>query len=163
MSHTSGTGKLVDWSAHPSVQFKVIRRHPDAVLPARAHATDAGWDVASCEPEFLLQPGRRKAVDTGLAFEIPPGYEIQVRSRSGLAIKHGVMVLNSPGTLDAGYIGNLKIILANFGDEPIWVKTGMRLAQIVFAAVLPASVAEGTEADLTDTERGSQGFGSSGG
>ena len=109
---------------------------------------------------FILSPGGRACVRTGLAFQLPPDAEAQVRPRSGLALKHGVTVLNAPGTIDAGYRGEVCVILANFGDEPFTVEKGMRIAQVVVAPVARAEVVE-VEA-LDATERGAGGFGSTG-
>ena len=135
------------------------RIHPDATLPAYAHASDAGMDVRSVE-DLTIPAGRRALVHTGLVMELPLGYEAQVRPRSGLALKHGVTVLNTPGTIDAGYRGEVGVILANFGDSDFVVAKGDRIAQMVVAPVLRAEVAE---ADLLDcTDRGAGGFGSTG-
>jgi dUTP pyrophosphatase len=139
------------------LSFKRI--HPDAVLPSYAHEGDAGMDVRSVE-SLTIQPKCRALVKTGLVAEIPLGYEIQVRPRSGLALKYGVTVLNSPGTVDAGYRGEIGVILANFGDEPFAVSVGDRIAQLVVAAVTQAEISETTF--VTSSERGEGGFGSTG-
>ena len=130
-----------------------------AHLPAYAHADDAGLDIAADEA-CTLAPGERRAVATGLKMRLPAGTEGQVRPRSGLALKHGVTVLNAPGTIDAGYRGELKILLINLGQEPFAITPGMRIAQLVVAPVLRVNVAEGAVAD--ETERGAGGFGSTG-
>ena len=130
-------------------------------LPLPAYATDgaAGMDVVSAA-DTTLPPGARAAVATGFAIAIPPGYEVQVRPRSGLALKHGVTCLNTPGTIDSDYRGEVKVLLVNLGDEDFAVTRGMRVAQIVFAAVTQAAV---EERDLAGgTTRGSGGFGSTG-
>ena len=135
------------------------RIHPDAVMPAYAHASDAGMDVRSVR-ELVIPPGGRALVPTGLVVNLPAGYEAQVRPRSGLALKAGVTVLNSPGTIDAGYRGEIGVILANFGQDDFKVNVGDRIAQLVIAPVLQPVVVEATEVDSTD--RGVGGFGSTG-
>ncbi len=139
------------------LSFKRI--HPDAVLPSYAHEGDAGMDVRSVQA-LTIQPGRRALVKTGLVAEIPSGYEIQVRPRSGLAFKHGVTVLNSPGTVDSGYRGEIGVILVNFGDEPFPVSVGDRIAQLVVSPVTQAEISE--TSDVSSSERGEGGFGSTG-
>jgi len=128
-------------------------------LPAYATAGAAGMDVVAAE-RVELAPGARAAVATGFAIAIPAGYEVQVRPRSGLALKHGVTCLNTPGTIDADYRGEVKVILANLGQEPFVVERGDRIAQLVPAAVTPAVLVETTELD--ETARGAGGFGSTG-
>ena len=130
-------------------------------LPAPAYATDgaAGLDVVAAE-ELTLQPGQRHAVATGFAIAIPEGYEVQVRPRSGLALKHGITCLNTPGTIDHDYRGEVKVILANLGSEPFAVRRGERIAQLVPAAVTRARFSE--VAALAETDRGAGGFGSTG-
>ena len=140
-----------------TVKFRKI--HPDATLPAYAHPGDAGMDVRSVA-DLEIGPGERALVPTGLVMALPPGYEAQVRPRSGLALKRGVTVLNSPGTIDEGYRGEVGVILANFGNEPFPVRKGDRIAQIVVAPVVQARVEETFETDNTD--RGAGGFGSTG-
>ena len=140
-----------------TLRFKKI--HPDAVLPSYAHEGDAGMDVRSVE-DAEIAPGSRALVHTGLVMILPRGYEAQVRPRSGLALKHGVTVLNTPGTIDEGYRGEVGVILANFGDAPFAVKKGDRIAQIVVAPVTRAEIVETDEVD--GTERGGGGFGSTG-
>ena len=135
------------------------RIHPDAVMPAYAHASDAGMDVRSVR-ELVIPPGGRALVPTGLVVNLPAGYEAQVRPRSGLALKAGVTVLNSPGTIDAGYRGEIGVILANFGQDDFKVNVGDRIAQLVIAPVLQPVVVETTEVDSTD--RGACGVGSTG-
>ena len=130
-------------------------------LPVPSYATDgaAGLDLVAAE-ELTLAPGARHAVATGFAIAIPPGYEVQVRPRSGLALKHGITCLNTPGTIDEDYRGEVKVILANLGSEPFAVKRGERIAQLVPAPVLKASFREVTQ--LGETTRGIGGFGSTG-
>jgi len=135
------------------------RIHPDAVLPAYAHEGDAGMDLRSVDA-LEIAPGGRQLVHTGLVMMLPSGYEAQVRPRSGLALKAGVTVLNTPGTVDAGYRGEVGVILANFGDKPFVVAKGDRIAQLVVAPVTRAEIVETAEVDAT--ERGAGGFGSTG-
>ena len=139
------------------LRFKRI--HPDAVLPAYAHPSDAGMDVRSVE-DLVIPAGKRALVHTGLVMLLPPMYEAQVRPRSGLALKHGVTVLNTPGTIDSGYRGEVGVILANFGDADFQVKKGDKVAQLVIA---PVTQPEVVETDVIDeTDRGDGGFGSTG-
>jgi len=147
-------------SAPVDVQVKRLPHGAGLPLPAYATAGAAGMDVVSAET-VTLAPGARHAVATGLALAIPPGYEIQVRPRSGLALKHGVSVPNTPGTIDSDYRGELKVILINLGDEPFAIQRGDRIAQLVLAPVVQAAWAE--VADLDSTGRGEGGFGSTGG
>src|SRR5262245_22546716 len=129
-------------------------------LPQYATAGAAGMDILSAE-DVTLAPGARHAVATGLAVAIPPGYEIQVRPRSGLALKHGISVPNTPGTIDSDYRGELKVIMINHGAEAFAISRGDRVAQLVLAPVTQARWAE--VAELDETERGAGGFGSTGG
>lgn len=140
-----------------NVRFE--RLTPTAVLPSYAHPGDAGLDLCS-DAALTLEPGARAAVPTGLRLRLPPGTEGQVRPRSGLALRLGLAVLNSPGTVDEGYRGELKIILINLGHEPIVIERGMRIAQMVIAPVLRVTVEEGPVDDVT--ARGMDGFGSTG-
>ena len=140
-----------------TLHFKRI--HPDAVLPAYAHASDAGMDVRSVE-DVTIPVGKRTLVHTGLVMLLPPMYEAQVRPRSGLAAKFGVTVLNSPGTIDSGYRGEICVILANFGEADFSIKKGNRIAQIVIAPVTQPMIEEVSVIDETD--RGANGFGSTG-
>jgi dUTP pyrophosphatase len=130
-------------------------------LPLPSYATNgaAGLDIVAAE-DVTLAPGQRHAVATGFAISIPHGYEVQVRPRSGLALKHGITCLNTPGTIDEDYRGEVKVILANLGSEPFAVRRGERIAQLVPASVLKADFRE-VEA-LSETERGAGGFGSTG-
>ncbi|HWL47672.1 MAG TPA: dUTP diphosphatase [Sphingomonadaceae bacterium] len=128
-------------------------------LPAYATAHAAGLDVVAAE-DVRLRPGERHAVATGFAIAIPEGYEVQVRPRSGLALKHGITCLNTPGTIDADYRGEVKVILANLGGEPVALRRGERIAQLVPAKVQAARFAE--VAALDETARGAGGFGSTG-
>ena len=140
-----------------TLRFKRI--HPDAVLPSYAHPSDAGMDVRSVE-DLVLAPGRRALVHTGLVMLLPPGYEAQVRPRSGLALKSGVTVLNTPGTIDSGYRGEVGVILINLGDSEFQVRKGDKVAQLVIAPVTQPEIAEADAVDETD--RGAGGFGSTG-
>lgn len=133
-------------------------------LPLPAYATDgaAGLDVAAAvTAPLVLAPGARALVPTGFAMALPEGYEAQLRPRSGLALKHGVTVLNAPGTIDWDYRGELKALLINHGTDPFVIERGMRIAQIVIAAV--ARIAPLEVADLDETARGAGGYGSTGG
>ena len=140
-----------------TVKFRKI--DPAAILPSYAHPGDAGMDVRSVE-ELVVEPGGRKLVRTGLVMMLPPGYEAQVRPRSGLALKNGVTVLNTPGTIDEGYRGEVGVILANLGAEPFRVEKGAKIAQIVIAPCTRAEIVETAEID--ETARGIGGFGSTG-
>jgi dUTP pyrophosphatase len=128
-------------------------------LPRYASLDAAGLDIASAE-DLTLEPGERHAFATGFSIETPLGYEVQVRPRSGLAIKHGITCLNTPGTIDSDYRGEVKVILINLGHEPFEVRRGERIAQLVPAPLLRADFVE-VEA-LAETERGAGGFGSTG-
>jgi dUTP pyrophosphatase len=135
------------------------RLHDAATLPIRAYQGDAGLDLAACE-RVELGPGERAVVGTGLTVAIPEGHAGFVQPRSGLAAKHGITILNTPGLVDAGYRGELKVVLLNTDRaEPFVVEPGMRIAQLV---VIPVALPEPTEvAELPDSERGEKGFGSS--
>jgi len=143
------------------IEIELQRLSHGIGLPLPSYATDgaAGLDVVAAE-ELTLAPGERHAVATGFAIAIPPGYEVQVRPRSGLALKHGITCLNTPGTIDEDYRGEVKVILANLGSDPFAVKRGERIAQLVPAPVLKASFREVTQ--LGETTRGIGGFGSTG-
>lgn len=143
------------------IEIKLSRLPHGEGLPLPRYASEdaAGLDVSAAE-DVTLEPGQRHAVATGFAIEIPRGYEIQVRPRSGLAIKHGITCLNTPGTIDSDYRGEVKVILANLGQEPFEVRRGERIAQLVPAPVLRADFVEVGE--LADTARGAGGFGSTG-
>ena len=143
------------------IEIKFTRLAHGDGLPIPQYASDAaaGMDITSAE-ELLLEPGKRHAFATGLAIEIPHGFEVQVRPRSGLAIKHGITCLNTPGTIDSDYRGEVKVILINLGEEPFQVRRGERIAQLVPAPVLRAHFSETRE--LEATVRGSGGFGSTG-
>lgn len=142
------------------VQVKRLPHGHGLDLPRYATTGSAGMDVLSAE-QLSLKPGQRHAVATGLALAIPAGFEIQVRPRSGLALKHGISVPNTPGTIDSDYRGELKIILINHGDESFAIERGDRIAQLVLAPVVQAAWSEVDELD--ETTRGDGGFGSTGG
>lgn len=142
-----------------SIEVQRLPHGEGLPLPAYATGGAAGMDVVAAEA-IVIAPGARHAVATGFAMAIPEGYEVQVRPRSGLALKHGVTCLNTPGTIDSDYRGEVKVILANLGDQPFEIARGDRIAQLVPAPVLRASL---TLVDTLDaTERGSGGFGSTG-
>ena len=150
-------------SVHPLKEIEIaIQRLPNGGgLPLPAYASDgaAGMDVVAAET-LTLRPGTRHAVATGFAMAIPAGYEVQVRPRSGLALKHGITCLNTPGTIDSDYRGEVKVILANLGDAPFPIARGDRIAQLVPAPFLRADLTE--VASLDETARGAGGFGSTG-
>lgn len=145
------------------VEVKVIRlpHGADLPLPHYQSAQAAGLDLLAAVPaDLIIQPGQRALVPTGIAIALPPGCEAQVRPRSGLAARHGVTVLNTPGTVDADYRGEIQVILVNLGDKPHVVERGARIAQLVIAPVLHATLSESDE--LSGTGRGGGGFGSTG-
>jgi dUTP pyrophosphatase len=139
--------------------LKLKRLSPAAVPPAYAHPGDAGLDLCACET-VEIAPASTAMVRTGWAVELPPGTEGQVRPRSGLANRHAVTVLNSPGTIDAGYRGEIRVILINHGTEVFRIEPGMRIAQLVVCPVLRVTVEEVEQLD--ETRRGAGGFGSTG-
>lgn len=145
----------------PEIEIRLMRLPHGEGLPAPSYATDgaAGMDAVAAE-SLTLAPGARHAVATGFAMAIPEGYEVQVRPRSGLALKHGITCLNTPGTIDSDYRGEVKVILANLGSEPFEIVRGERIAQLVPAPVQRARFAE--VASLDETARGVGGFGSTG-
>jgi len=129
------------------------------VIPTYAHPGDAGMDICACETA-ILQPGERRLIQTGLKMALPERTEAQIRPRSGLALNHGITLLNTPGTIDQGYRGELGIIMINLGGSPFVIESGMRIAQMVIAPVLRVETEEA--AQLSETARGKGGFGSSG-
>jgi dUTP pyrophosphatase len=148
-----------------NIEIQVIRlpHGADLPLPDYQSAQAAGLDLLAAVPvdaPIMIAPGHRATIPTGIAIALPPGTEAQVRPRSGLAVKHGVTVLNTPGTVDADYRGEIQVILVNLGHEPFAVSRGMRIAQLVIASVLRVRISE-TPA-LGQTSRGSGGFGSTG-
>ena len=142
------------------MELKIKRLHAAATLPCYAHPGDAGLDLFAAEP-LTLAPGESGLVKTGISMELPENTEGQVRPRSGLALKHGVTVLNAPGTIDEGYRGEVGVILINHGKAPYAIEPGMKIAQMLIKPVLTVSVSE-AEA-LSETRRGAGGFGSTGG
>jgi dUTP pyrophosphatase len=144
----------------PVVRIQKLRAN--AQLPKYMTEHAAGADLAACleDPELILAPGARTLVGTGLAIELPPGYEAQVRPRSGLAWKYGVTILNTPGTVDADYRGEIKVLLVNLGAEPFTLKSGERIAQLVVAPVARARLEE--VESLSSTARGAGGYGHTG-
>lgn len=153
------------------------RLHPDAVLPAYQTEGAAGMDLCADGKEATTESWRRESHDwtslsihpqeawllsTGIALAIPPGYEGQIRPRSGLAAKHGITVLNSPGTIDADYRGEVKVLLINLGQEAVTIQAGDRIAQLVIAPVARAALVDVGDSELSDTVRGVAGFGSTG-
>lgn len=139
--------------------LKVKLINMDATLPYQANAGDAGLDLFSVE-EKLINPGQAELISTGIILELPQGTEAQVRPRSGLALRHSVTVLNSPGTIDEGYRGEVKVILINHGKADFKVEKHMRIAQMVIAPVAKVNVIE--VEDFSSSERGERGFGSTG-
>ena len=144
------------------IEMKVRVAHDSIELPAYETKASAGMDLRAYLPEgsITLEPKQRVLIGTGLYFEIPEGFEVQIRPRSGLALKHGITVLNSPGTIDADYRGEIKVILINYGDEPFVIEHEMRIAQIVIAQ--DQRIEFKLVKELTVSERGSGGFGSTG-
>jgi dUTP pyrophosphatase len=140
--------------------MRIQRLRPDALLPEYAHGPeeDAGMDLYAVE-EVTLEPGVPRLVPTGLAIEVPPGYEAQVRPRSGLALRHAITMPNAPGTIDPGYRGEVRVILLNLGREPYTIHAGDRIAQMIVARY---EAVEWVEGDLAESRRGANGFGSSG-
>jgi len=143
------------------IEVAVRRVREDAVLPSRAYEGDAGLDLAACE-RLSLGPGERAVVPTGIAVEIPEGYAGFVQPRSGLAAHHGITIVNTPGLVDSGYRGEIKIVLLNTDrSEPLAIEPGMRIAQLVVVPVASVRLVEADE--LAASERGPRGFGSSAG
>jgi dUTP pyrophosphatase len=138
---------------------KIKKLHPDAILPQYAHTGDAGADLFSIE-DFTLAPMARAAIGTGLAAEVAIGFEIQIRPKSGLALSAGIAIVNAPGTVDAGYRGEIKVILINLGREPYNITKGQKIAQAIISPVIRAEFTEVTE--LSSSQRDTGGFGSTG-
>jgi dUTP pyrophosphatase len=152
---------MTDIDVSPAGAVLRIRKRPDAILPAYETEGAAGMDLRAFLPEdVVILPSGRAKIPTGLFMEIPPGYEAQVRPRSGLAIRSGVTVLNAPGTIDSDYRGELEVILVNLGQESFTVKNSDRIAQLVIAPVFRMPIVEALA--LGDTKRGAGGFGSTG-
>lgn len=143
------------------VQVKRLPHSEGLALPSYATPGAAGMDLlAAVQTPLVLQPGARTLVPTGLAIALPPGFELQIRPRSGLALKNGIILPNSPGTIDEDYRGELQVIVMNAGAEPFTIERGMRIAQAVLAPVVRAAWTE--VAELDETQRGTGGFGSTG-
>ena len=145
------------------IEIRQLPHGEGLALPAYQSAHAAGLDLLAAVPEsspLILAPGARALVPTGLSIALPSGYEAQVRPRSGLAAKHGITVLNAPGTVDADYRGEIGVLLINHGDAPFAIRRGERIAQLVIAAVVRAELVAATT--LSATDRGSGGFGSTG-
>jgi dUTP pyrophosphatase len=149
----------------PPLSTITVKRLPhagDLPMPQRMTPGSSGCDIAAAvDSDITIAPGKHALIPTGFCFEIPEGFEVQVRSRSGLAAKYGVFVLNSPGTIDADYRGEVKVILANFGEEPFAVRRGDRIAQVV-AMQVPIQLAFIENESISGTTRGSGGFGHTG-
>lgn len=148
----------------PEIQVQILPHGSGLALPAYETAQAAGMDLRAALPEGAgveLAPGARALVPTGLAMALPPGFEAQVRPRSGLAAKNGITVLNTPGTVDSDYRGEVKVILVNLGDAPFTIERDMRIAQMVIAPVVQAVLRQTDRLD--ETARGAGGFGSTGG
>ena len=141
------------------LQIKFVKLREGAHIPQKAHEDDTGFDLYASE-DFLLKAHGFGCVPTAVSIELPHGTEAQVRPRSGLAARHGVTVLNAPGTIDAGYRGEVKVILINHGDADFEITAGMRIAQLVISSVISAEFIE--VSSLEDSDRGEGGFGSSG-
>ena len=143
------------------ITVKRLANGADLALPKHATPGSAGVDLlAAIDQVVRLGPGQRALIQSGLSIELPIGFEAQVRPRSGLALNHGVTVLNAPGTIDADYRGEVGVILINFGDKPFTIERGMRIAQLIVAPV--ATIVWRESSDLTNSERGGGGFGSTG-
>ncbi len=143
------------------VLFKRMPGNEDIAIPRKMSEWAAGFDLqAAVEEPVVLQPGERKLIPTGFAMAMPPELEAQIRPRSGLAFKHGITCLNSPGTIDADYRGEVKVLLVNLGSEPFAITRGERIAQMVFQVVPSVEIEEAAE--LPDTVRGAGGFGHTG-
>jgi len=158
-------GSLMTAASSSAPTLGIIRlEHAEGLeLPAYETSGSAGMDLRAAVAEdrqIVLLPGRRTLVPTGLIFEIPEGFEVQIRPRSGLAFKNGITCLNTPGTIDSDYRGEVKVLLINLGDDDFRIERGMRIAQAVFAPVVQPKIEE--RAEVTDTARGAGGFGSTG-
>ena len=142
-----------------SIEIKIKKIHPDAIIPRYVHPGDAGMDLFSCE-NYVLKPSERKLFGTGLKVELPEGYEMQIRPKSGLALKHGITVLNTPGTIDSGYRGEIGVILINHSNENYEINSKEKISQAVISRIKRAEIIEVDEID--ETSRGEEGFGSTG-
>jgi dUTP pyrophosphatase len=144
---------------YDKMKIKILKLNEAAILPQYAHPNDAGLDLYSIEDQEIL-PGESKLIHTGISIELSPGTEAQIRPRSGLALKHQITVLNTPGTIDADYRGEIGVILINHGKTIFNINKGMKIAQLVIAPVIHAEIEEVQQ--LNSTIRGDNGFGSSG-
>ncbi len=145
----------------PTIAIKKLGHGRELELPAYATGSSAGVDLmAAVETSLVIEPGARATIPTGIAIALPPGFEAQIRPRSGLAAKHGIGILNSPGTIDADYRGEIGVILVNFGDTSFKVEHGMRIAQMIVAPV--SAITWNEVENLDESERGEGGFGSTG-
>lgn len=156
-------GLLMTAASAPALGIIRLEHANGLELPAYETSGSAGMDLRAAVAEdrqIVLLPGRRTLVPTGLIFEIPQGYEVQIRPRSGLAFKNGITCLNTPGTIDSDYRGEIKVLLVNLGEDDFRIERGMRIAQAVFAPVVQALIEERTT--VSDTARGAGGFGSTG-
>src|SRR3989344_7366516 len=138
------------------MKLKIKKLYDQAILPSYAHEGDAGMDLFSAH-DYVLAPGDRTLVETGISVEVPEGYELQIRPRSGLALKHGLSIVNSPGTVDSSYRGEVGVICINLGNEPIKIEKGKKVAQMVFKKIETVKFEEVPQLD--DTSRGEGGFG----
>lgn len=151
---------MSNYSPKKSLEYKIV--NPLATTPKYNYPTDSGFDLCSTE-SITIPPLSRALIGTGLAFNLPDGTELQIRSRSGLAAKYGIMVLNSPGTIDCGYTGEVKIVLFNSSQEPFQVDRGMKIAQAVYAHCMNGKWVELEEVDeIENKDRNEKGFGSTG-
>lgn len=141
------------------MEIEIIKLKETAIIPSYSHVGDAGLDLFAIAEQTIL-PGETQLIPTGIALALPPGTEAQIRPRSGLALKHSITVLNSPGTIDCGYRGEIGIILINLGKQPFQVLPGMKIAQMVIASIIQAKLT--IVKQLDDTTRGVDGFGSTG-
>ena len=152
--------QMIEGGATLPLNYQVI--HPDAVHPKYNYGSDSGFDLYSSD-EIVIPPLGRALIPTGLSFDIKDGHEIQVRSKSGLAINQGLFVLNSPGTVDSGYLGEIKVILFNTNPEPLTIKKGMKVAQAVLCPVVNGKWVDLVKkTKINEKDRGSNGFGSTG-
>ncbi len=143
-------------SSIKNCKINIMRIHPDATIPSYLYEGDSGSDISSIS-DYILKPLKPTLISTGLCFDIPKGYEIQIRPKSGLALEHGITVLNSPGTIDSGYRGELFVLLINFGQKDYQVKKGQKIAQLVCASVIRVDYIEANH--LSESERQEAGFG----
>lgn len=157
------SGRIVRASAEDDVPVSIVRtpENPDLPLPSPATPGSAGLDLRACVPApVVLEPGRRALIPTGFCIALPPGFEGQVRPRSGLALRHGLTMLNTPGTIDADYRGEIAVVAVNLGQEPVTISRGDRIAQLIIAPVCRTRLVEADE--LPPTGRAGGGFGHTG-